>query len=87
MYRTYQYILLYSSLSIITSNLDGSKTSGFEKYLGLWWIFLKSGITFHPLGIKCPVYMHVTRIIDISVLYFSGPQQFYFGTSHTKKKK
>jgi len=43
-----------SSCSIITSNLEGSNFSGSLKLFGLWCIFLNSGNTFHPFGIRYP---------------------------------
>lgn len=37
-----------------TSNLEGSNFSGSGKTSGLWWMFLNSGKTFHPFGIRYP---------------------------------
>jgi hypothetical protein len=38
----------------ITLNLEASNICGSLKLPGLWWMFLNSGITFHPLGIRNP---------------------------------
>lgn len=41
-------------MKLSTSNLDGSNFSGSGKISGLWWMFLKSGNTFHPFGMRYP---------------------------------
>lgn len=46
---------------IFTSNLEGSNLSGSGKLSGLWWMFLKSGKTFHPFGIRNPVKFFINK--------------------------
>lgn len=49
-----------------TSNRDGSNFPGSEKISALWWIFLNSGNTFHPFGIKYPVHQKKKQKKDLN---------------------
>lgn len=62
-YPQYHSIILFS---LFTSNLEGSNFSGSGYMSGLWWMFLKSGKTFHPFGIRYPARIRVW------VIYFFG---------------